>query len=306
MKKKTIVETGLLLTAVVWAFNFTVIKYSISEIDPFVFNGLRFIFAAALMWAVLLWQGQQFTVPKKDWLPLLGLGILGNVIYQYLFIYGMDLTFAANAAVMLGTIPIWVALISHFFGLEKMNSYKAAGVAFAFCGIIFIMGGGSGNFSFNADTFSGDLLILLAALVLGIYTIISKQFLKRYTPIQFTTVETTIGSVVLLLTALPRMSSVDWASVSAISFAGIAYSGLLAIGAAFLIWNYGIKTIGAVHTSTFQNLVPVLGVIFGVVILNESLTWWQYFGSAMVIAGIVLSRKKVKNEKTARKKVLQD
>jgi drug/metabolite transporter (DMT)-like permease len=71
----------------------------------------------------------------------------------------------------------------------------------------------------------------------------------------------------------------------------------LAIGAAYLIWNYGLKTVGAIHTATYQNLVPVLGLIFGVVLLGESLTWVQYFGSALVIAGIVLSRKKKKEAK---------
>lgn len=294
MKKKTIVEVALLLTAVIWALNFTVIKYSLAELEPFVFNGLRFVFAAALMWMVLFWKGQQFTVPKKDWLPLLGLGILGNVIYQFLFIYGMDLTFAANAAVMLGTIPIWVALISHITGIEKMNTYKAVGVAFAFGGIAFIMGGKAEGFAFNAESFTGDLLIVGAAMSMGIYTIISKRFLERYSPIQFTTIETTIGSIILLLAAVPGMLHTNWSAVSISAFGGILYSGLLAIGMAFLVWNYGIQTIGAVHTSTFQNLVPVLGVIFGVVILNEQLTLWQYVGSALVIAGIVLSRKKTK------------
>ncbi len=244
------------------------------------------------MWAVLLWRGQKFTIPRKDWLPLFTVALLGNVVYQFLFIYGMNLTLAANAAVMLGTIPIWVALFSHFFGLEKMNIYKTIGVILAFGGIIFIVTGEAEGFSLDVETFLGDLILIAGAMVLAAYTILSKSFLKRYTPIQFTTVMTSIGFVILFAFALPGIVETDWSSVSVVAFGGIIYSGLLAIGAAFLVWNYGIKTMGAVHTSTFQNLVPVLGVIFGVVLLNESLTWLQYFGSALVIAGIILSRKK--------------
>ncbi len=292
VKKKSIVEAALLFIAVVWALNFTVIKYSLAEIDPVVFNGLRFIFAAGLMWIVLFRKGQQFTVPKKDWLPLFATAVLGNVIYQFLFIYGMDLTLAANAAVMLGTIPIWVALISHFSGQERMNIYKVLGVIFAFAGIILIMAGGAEGFSFETETFSGDLLILFGALVLAAYTVISKYFLKRYTPIQFTTIETTIGGVILLACAIPGILTTDWSTVSAAAYGGVVYSGLLAIGAAFLVWNYGIKTLGAVHTSTFQNLVPVLGVFFGIVLLNEQLTPLQYIGSTLVVIGIILARKK--------------
>lgn len=293
MKTKTKVEIGLISIAIVWALNFTVIKYSLSELDPLPYNGLRFLVAALFMWVLLFWNKQQFTIPKKDWLPLLGLAILGNVIYQFLFIYGMDLTLAANAAVMLGTIPIWIALISHFSGLEKMNTYKVFGVICAFGGIVFIMAGGGEHLSFNPETFTGDLIIVLAAIVLGVYTIISKQFLKRYTPIQFTTVETTIGAVVLLISAIPGFLETNWNQVSLLALGGVVYGGVLAIGVAFLVWNYGIKTIGAVHTSTFQNLVPVLGVFFGVMILNEQLTALQYVGSALVVIGIILSRKQM-------------
>lgn len=286
------------MTAVIWALNFSVIKYSLAEIDPVTFNGLRFIFAAGLMWSVLFWRGEKFTVPKKDWLPLITVALLGNVVYQFLFIYGMDLTLAANAAVMLGTIPIWVALFSHFFGLEKMNIYKTIGVILAFGGIILIMAGGAEGFSFDTETFSGDLLLIAGAMVMAAYTILSKPFLKRYTPVQFTTVMTSVGLVVLLAFAIPGIVETDWSNVSASAFGGIIYSGLLAIATAFLIWNFGIKTLGAVHTSTFQNLVPVLGVIFGIVLLKESLTWLQYFGSALVIAGIILSRKKTAGNKS--------
>lgn len=151
----------------------------------------------------------------------------------------------------------------------------------------------------TSDTFIGDIIILLSAMVWGGFTILSKPFLNRYTPIQFSAVMSTIGCVVLFLIGLPSMLQVSWTSVSYSAYGGIVYSGLLAIGAAYVIWNYGLQTVGAVHTATYQNLVPVLGLIFGVVLLGEHLTLAQYFGSALVIAGIVLSRKKMKSNKMA-------
>lgn len=292
MKKQTAVESSLFLVAVIWALNFAIIKNSLQEIDPLSFNGLRFVFAAALIWAVLLWRGQQFRIPKSDWLPLIGMGLLGNLVYQGLFIIGIDYTLSANAAVMLGTIPVWVALFSHFFRLESMNIFKTVGVLFAFAGIVFIIGGGAREFSLTSDTFIGDVIIVLAAMVWGAFTILSKPFLNRYTPIQFSAIMSTIGCVVLFLIGLPNMTTVEWSTVSGPAYGGIVYSGLLAIGAAYVIWNYGLQTVGAVHTATYQNLVPVLGLGFGIVLLGEQLTVAQYAGSALVIAGIVLSRKK--------------
>ncbi|PAU95013.1 EamA family transporter [Aliifodinibius salipaludis] len=290
MSKKTVVEASLFLVALIWALNFSVVKYSLVEIDPLSFNGLRFIFAAAIIWAVLFYRRQLFTIPKKDWLPLLGMGLLGNIIYQGLFIIGIDYTYAANAAVMLGTIPIWVALISHFFKLEQMNIFKTLGVIAAFGGIIFIVSGGQDPFSLSSDTFFGDLIIIAAAVVWGGYTILSKSFLTRYTPIQFSAIMATIGAIVLFLIGLPNIIHLQWTQISAAAYGGVVYSGLLSIGVAYLIWNYGLQTVGAVHTATYQNLVPVMGLFFGIVLLNEQLTFLQYIGSALVIAGIVLAR----------------
>lgn len=294
ISKKTLVEIALFLVALIWALNFSVVKSALSEIDPLSFNGLRFIFAAAIVWIVLTYRNQTFTIPKKDWLPLLGMGLLGNLIYQGLFIIGIDYTYAANAAVMLGTIPIWVALLSHFFNLERMNILKTLGVIAAFAGIVFIVSGGGNPVSFGSNTFIGDLVIIAAAVVWGGYTILSKSFLSRYTPIQFSAIMTTIGCIVLFLIGLPSIIQLEWTNISAAAYGGVVYSGLLSIGVAYLIWNYGLQTVGAVHTSTYQNLVPVLGLVFGVVLLNEKLTFLQYVGSAFVVLGIVLARWKRK------------
>ena len=201
ISKKTVVEASLFLVALIWALNFSVVKYSLAEIDPLSFNGLRFIFAAAIIWAVLFYRRQLFTIPKKDWLPLLGMGLLGNIIYQGLFIIGIDYTYAANAAVMLGTIPIWVALISHFFNLEQMNIFKTFGVIAAFSGIVFIVSGGQDPFSLSSNTFFGDLIIIAAAVVWGGYTILSKSFLTRYTPIQFSA-KSLYTSIILLVSSI--------------------------------------------------------------------------------------------------------
>ncbi|MDZ7694845.1 MAG: DMT family transporter [Balneolaceae bacterium] len=287
---------ALLLVTVAWGLNFSVIKGSLGEIDPLSFNGLRFLFAAAIIWGFLLWRGESINVPRKDWWPLAGMGILANILYQGLFIFGIDYTYAANVAVIMGTIPIWVALIAHLFSDEKLDLFKSMGVALAFGGVVFIMLGGSDELSFSSETFVGDLLTIAATIVWGAYTVLSRNFLKRYTALQFSTVTTTIGAILLFLIGLPSIMTIPWGDVSAGAYGAVVYSGLLSIGLAYIIWNYAIQEVGAVHTATYQNLVPVLGLMFGVILLNEQLALKQYIGSGLVISGIVLARwKKTKN-----------
>ncbi|WP_069131096.1 DMT family transporter [Rhodohalobacter halophilus] len=290
MNKNLLTDLSLLFLAIIWGTNFTVIKASLAEIDPYSFNSIRFVLAAGFMWAILIKRKSWFKIDRKDILPLLLLGLIGNMVYQWLFIVGIDLTFAANAAVMLGTIPIWVALSSHLFSIEMMNRFKTIGVILAFTGLAIIILFGKNPISFGSDTFLGDLTIILAAIIWALYTLYSKKHLTRYTPLQYSAMMTSIGAVSLTLLAIPHFGETNWSTVSVGAYSGAIFSGMLAIGLAYLIWNNGIKVVGAVRSSTYQNLVPVIGVISGVVLLNENLEFLQYLGAAIVIAGILITR----------------
>lgn len=284
-------DIALFCIALIWALNFSIIKASLSEVDPYSFNSARFILATLLVWAIVFWNKAWFTIPKRDWLPLIVIGLVGNLLYQWLFIVGINLTLSANAAVMLGTIPIWIAIFSHFFSDEQMSALKFLGVSLAFAGVAAIIIGGDNAISFASDTFTGDILIILAAVTWAIYTIRSKNFLQRYSPLQFSAIMTLIGAVSLTIISFFVAESTNWNEVSAPAFGAIIYSGALSIGLAYLIWNNGIIKVGPVKTSVYQNLVPVLGLLFGVILLNESLTSLQYIGSAITVSGVVITRK---------------
>ena len=290
MLKKYIPDVLLILIAIIWALNFSVVKVSLQEIDSLSFNALRYILAAGLLAYTARARGYSLKVDREDFWPLVGIALVGNVLYQLFFIIGVDYTYSANAAVILGTIPVWVALLSHLFTDEKLTRYKSIGIGLAFTGIVLIVTGSKAGISIASKTFLGDVIILCAAISWGIYTILAKRFLKKYPSTQFTGVMSIVGMVFLLIIGLPNLLHVNWTGISLKGWGGIFYSGLLSIGIAYLIWNNSISKIGAVRTAAYQNLVPVLGLVFGVVLLQEALTIQQYSGSALVIIGIIFSR----------------
>ncbi|MTI88630.1 MAG: DMT family transporter [Balneolaceae bacterium] len=291
MFRKYYTDLSLIFVAIIWALNFSIIKVTLEEIDPYSFNALRFVFATILLWAVARHRGHSLKVKKEHFWKLVGIGLIGNLLYQVLFIIGIDYTLSANAAVMLGTIPIWVALLSQFFTDEKLTINKGIGVFLAFVGVTLIIIGNNQPLSFQSDTFLGNVITLLAAICWGIFTILSRRYLKVYTPIQYSAFMSAVGLVSLLLIGLPFMIQLDWGGISVIGFGGVLYSGALSVGIAYILWNGGIQKIGAVRTAAYQNLVPVLGLIFGVILLGEELTILQYIGAAFVIAGIVMARR---------------
>ncbi|MFU8812744.1 MAG: DMT family transporter [Balneolaceae bacterium] len=286
-------EATLFTVALIWALNFTVVKASLQEFHPHVFNGLRFVCASAFLWAMIAAKGAWFRLHKEDIGSLLLVGFIGSVVYQWLFIIGMDFTTAANAAVLLGTIPIWIALFSHLFTTEKLTRLKAIGVLLAFGGVLLIIAGGKNPISFQSVTFVGDLLILCSASVWGVFTIRSKGFLTRYTPLQFSGMMSAIGTVVLLAGSAPWLGETEWSTITLPAYGGMIYSGTLSIGLAYLIWNNALHKVGAVKTAVFQNLVPVFGLLFGIVLLGESMTLLQSTGAFITISGIVFTRMKL-------------
>ena len=290
MLKKYIPDVLLILIAIIWALNFSVVKVSLQEIDSLSFNALRYILAAGLLAYTARARGYSLKVDREDFWPLVGIALVGNVLYQLFFIIGVDYTYSANAAVILGTIPVWVALLSHLFTDEKLTRYKSIGIGLAFTGIVLIVTGSKAGISIASKTFLGDVIILCAAISWGVYTILAKRFLKKYPSTQFTGVMSIVGMVFLLIIGLPNLLHVNWTGISLKGWGGIFYSGLLSIGLAYLIWNNSVSKIEAVRTAAYQNLVPVLGLVFWVVLLQEPLTLQQYSGSALVIVGIIFSR----------------
>ncbi len=287
---RSLAEFMLMFIVVVWALNFSVVKYSLDEIDPLSFNAFRFGLGILLMWAFVWFKRLRIRIARKDLGKIVLLGILGNLIYQMLFIIGIDRTFASNAAVMLGTIPVWIAVFSHFLTSEKMYRLQAIGVFAAFSGVALIMAFGEQGLDIRAESMLGDAIIVAAAMVFAVYTLLSRSLLETYSPLTLATMVMTIGGSLLILVAVPSLIRLDYQAVSGLSWGGAAYSGLFAIGLAYLIWNFGIKNVGAIRTATYQNLVPVLGVLFGLIFLGEKLHILQYLGCLLTVAGIILSR----------------
>jgi drug/metabolite transporter (DMT)-like permease len=291
--RNIVIELLLLLVAFIWALNFSLVKIGLNEIDPMSFNALRFLLATILMWGVVLKRGIWVPIRREDRWNLVVLGLTGNLLYQLLFIFGLERTFSANSAVMLGTIPVWVAVVSHWSSSdEKMNRNKAIGVILAFTGVLFILLGKPERISLSSETFVGDLLTLASAFVFGYYSVKSRGFLTYYPPLQLTTISMSVGGMSLFFAGIPWLIELDYGSIGWFSYGTVAYSGFFSVGIAYIIWNYGLRQVGAVRTATYQNLVPVLGLILGFLILGEKLELLQYVGSMVVIAGIVQTRRK--------------
>ncbi len=286
----------LLLTVCVWGINFSVVKGSISgpgaPFSPIAFNGLRFIIAAITLLAILRQTDDALPASRRDWLAVLGLGLLGNSLYQLLFIMGLNQTSPASSALIVATTPVTVALIGAALRIERLTALAWLGIGLSLAGIVVVVLGGASGVSGNPGELPliGNLLILGSTTVWAVYTTLAAPLLKRYSATTVTSLALATGGMPLILIALPELGRLNWRAVPITGWTGVAYSGIFALAAAYTLWGHGVKQLGGARTAVYANLVPIVAAVVAWIARGDALTVYHLIGAAIILTGIQLTR----------------
>lgn len=285
----TVTDLMLLLMAVIWGVNFAVVKFGTGEVAPLAFNSLRVVLAVVVL-SGIVWAGGHALPRGRDLLSLLGLGTLGNGLYQILFIEGIARTRAGDAALLIAAAPALMAIIGWLRGSERTGPRGIAGIALSLSGIALVVFGGEGGGAGGASTLLGNALILLGCLAFSTYTVLLKPLTERIDGIPLSFITLVGGVVPLLLVSLPSLARTDWPAVSAGAWAAVAYSGLFALALAYLFWYRGVKVLGPTRTGMYANLQPIIALAVAWATLGETPHAPQLAGAACIVSGLVLTR----------------
>lgn len=283
-------DLAILVLVLIWGTNFSVVKAALEQFHPLAFNSLRFLLASTILFLVLRPSPRTVRIARSDVPIFIGLGLLGNVVYQVLFIYGIHWTLAGNAALMLATTPIFISLFSTALGHERISPAGWLGVLLSVGGIGLVVWGGARAVSFGAGTVQGDLTMLGSAVAWSAYTVGAAPLVDRYGPLRTTAGTMWIGTVVLVLISTPALLQQDWSKVSAGGWGGLLFSGALSIALAYILWYYGVRHLGSSRTAVYSNTVPLVALVVAWATLGETPTLLQVAGAGAIVAGVVLSR----------------
>jgi drug/metabolite transporter (DMT)-like permease len=282
-------EAGLAMMVLIWALNFSVVKRALDAFDPLGFNALRFLLASAFVYAVLRWHGPIRLPLRRDLPRLIALGVLGNVLYQLAFIFGLNLTRAGNASVMMALTPLFIALLSWRVGHEEPGLWTWVGGAFSVAGVVLVSGAAL-QLEGTRQALLGDGIMIAAGIVWACYTVGARPLVQRYGSVQTTAWTLWSGSVVLVLLGVPALRTQAWQDVDPIAWGGLFFSAFLSIGLAYLIWYRGVERLGNTRTSIYSNLTPAVALVIAAFWLGERLTLLAVIGAAMTIGGVMLVR----------------
>jgi len=284
----------LLITVFFWAINLIVIKNVIGgALPPIAFTALRFALAAIILLPLLrTLTPAERAVSSGDRWKIIGLGFLGNSLYQIFFIIGLTYTSPTNAALILATPPIFIALIGAAFNLEKLTWLAWLGIFMSFGGIALVILGNAPAEAPDSAAHSlfGDFMTLGAAIMWALYTLLAAPVLKRHAPLKMTALSVAAGAVPLLVIATPAFLSTDWSSVSTAVWLGVVYCGGIAIAVGYLLWNRGVQQVGAARTAVYSNLTPVLVALMAWLVRGDPVTGYHIVGAIIILTGITLTR----------------
>ena len=277
----------LLLMVGIWGANFSAIKYALRDFPEASFNAMRLVLAGAVFLVAILRLDQQPALTRRDWATLIGLALVGTVLYQLFFLAGIARTSVANSALMFGCTPVAVAIMSSIAGHERLTIARWAGAALSLAGIYALVGHRA---ELSAATLMGDLLVFCGMLCWSLYSVAAQPLLKRHSPLVVTGWAMVIGAALYGAVALPSLIRTDWGRISALSWVLMAASSLLALALSYMIWYTAVQRIGSARTAVYSNLTPIVAMIVAAVWLGERITSQQLLGAALILSGIAVTR----------------
>lgn len=286
-----------LFTTTVWGTTFLSTSVLLRSFTPIEILTMRMLLGVA---ALTLARPRRLRLWRKrdEWL-FAGAGLFGVSLYFLLENFALTYTSSANCSVIVSTVPFFVAIAMQLFcGGKRMERGFYMGFVIAMVGIALLSFGGQ---QVNLNPF-GDLLCLLASMSWAGYSVFLKKIEQRgYTDTLLITRRIFLYGLLFLLPATPFMPisiSLDKLP-EPVNLLNLLYLGLCASALCFVTWNAAIKWLGAVKTSVYIYLTPVVTIVAAWLLLGETVRPTALLGAALTMTGLIVSEKSGKNRRKA-------
>ena len=290
-RNNAIGHLSALLTILIWGTTFISTKVLLADFQPIEILFFRFVMGLLALLIVYPHRMPKTTVRQE--LAFAGAGLCGVSLYYLLENIALTYTMASNVGVIISVAPFFTAILSRIFLKqdEKLRASFFIGFLVAMAGIALI--------SFNGSSLQlnplGDLLALLAALLWACYSILT----RKISDFGYHTVQTTrrvfLYGILFMTPALFffdfRFDPGRFADLTCLL--NMIFLGLGASALCFVTWNFAVRLLGAVKTSIYIYLIPVITVAASVLILHEPFTWMTGMGTVLTLAGLLLSESKL-------------
>jgi len=286
--QRTIGFLACALASSFWGCGFYFGKIALAEMGVGAMVLYRFAFATLGLLPLLITHRPHFNA--REWRTLI-FGTLLGVPLQFLVQFrGLQLTTVSHASLMVGTMPVILAIGAVIFTHERLKPLGWIALAASTTGAALIALGGHHHDSANGPTVIGDLYVVASMFIALFWILINKDLVKRHNPIVVTAYGLLAGTIMLAIIVPITYGIPPVHGISLKAWAALIASGIFCTATTTLLWNWGMTKVPASQAGVLLNAEPLIGSLLGVFLLHEHLGTLAYIGGAMIVtAAIVLT-----------------
>jgi drug/metabolite transporter (DMT)-like permease len=281
MKVKLLSYWKPLFAVVVWGASFIATKIALEEIAPLTIIFLRLILASILLFILAVYAKKSFVIDLKNHGGIFILALIA-AFHLWIQVTGMQYTTAANTGWIIGTAPIFMAIVGFVVFKESLSPIRIFGILLAFFGLLMLISKGDLS-SIDFLSNKGDFLILTSAFTWSIYSAVNKKISLSYSPLL------TILFLFIMMAIIISPFSINSAaiqsviSLSAKGWIVISFLGIFCSGIAYVLWAQALKEMDSVKVGSFLYFEPFVTVFAAWLLLKEEITF------VMILSGVVIS-----------------
>ena len=279
----------LTLVAICWGAQPVLIKYVIREITPITLTSVRWLILSSTLFLIIyLTHDKAWRPTKKTLPPLLVMGLLGVALNNVAQFSGLNYSTVINCTLISATTPVMTAFLAAIFIHERLNTIQWFGILISIGGALFLISNGNLMLLFHISLNYGDTLFLISQLGWAGYSLISIKVMKNLSVLATTAWAGIFGSIMTAFYGLYH-SQLYWAPVSmfgAFSLIYVIWGGGVC---AMLFYNMSVKAVGPSRSAIFLNIMPIVGIICGILFLHESFHLQQLLGAAAILSGVYIT-----------------
>jgi drug/metabolite transporter (DMT)-like permease len=297
--KKFWVVFSVSLAMFFWGITFVIFKYANESFDPIAIIFTRLLISIVFLFSFAYLSGRMMRFRKGDFKWFMLMAMFEPFIYFLGESFGLSMVSPTVASIIVSTIPLFVPVAAFFLLKERLSVTNIIGLIISFAGVIMVVMASEGRLAGNIK---GIMLMFIAVFGAVGYTIIAKRLLDHYNGIFITAWQSVLGLLFItpffLTLELPH---IDFSAILPRSIWALLYLGVFGSGVCFILFAVGIRELGASKANVYANLVPVVAAIVSFLVLKEAMPLMKIIGIAVVLAGLMLSQRTVKERTNAKR-----
>ena len=274
------------LASSLWGCGFFFGKIALAEMNFAHMVLYRFLFATAALLPLLVTHKPGLN--GREWALLAATALFGVPLQFLVQFYGLSLTTVSHASLMVGTLPVILAVGAAIFAHERMDAIGWISLAASAIGAAMIaLGGRHGAPAAGGASLAGDLLVVASMVISLFWILMNKSLMTRHSAVVVTAYGALLGTLMLAVWVPLRYGMPPVDGISSKAWIALAASGVLCTAATTLLWNWGITQVPASQAGVLLNMEPLIGSLLGVFVLGEHLGPSAWLGGGLILVAAV-------------------